>query len=304
MFKKFNNLTLIIALAALVGVYFIVQYTGGKKKSKSLRTELVQIDTAKVSKVTIEANGELVDIYQESGLWKLKLSDGKIVGGSDANIKSALGALLTVKPSRMASRKESKWTEYQVDDSTGTRVQVYEGSDKTLDIMLGRFGVQGQKSYHTFVRLFEDKEVYVANNFMNFSVPSDAASYRNQQLMRTDQDTLIAVTLNYPADSSLQLSNNAGLWFANGQLADSTAIIDYFSALDFVNSKAFEDDNENITIPVLTARYSFSNREDITIDAYQKNNEWVINSSENKEGYFKDAELMKSLFVGLSYFVK
>jgi hypothetical protein len=265
---------------------------------------LEQIDTAKVSKVTIEANGELVDIYQKAGLWKLKLSDGKIVGGSDANIKSALGALLTVKPSRMASRKESKWTEYQVDDSTGTRVQVYEGSDKTLDIMLGRFGVQGQKSYHTFVRLNEDKEVYVANNFMNFSVPSDAASYRNQQLMRTDQDTLIAVTLNYPADSSVQLSNNGGLWFANGQLADSTAIIDYFSELDFVNSKAFEDDKENIAIPVLTARYSFSNREDITIEAYQKNNEWVINSSENKESYFKDAELMKSLFVGLSYFVK
>jgi hypothetical protein len=304
MFKKFNNLTLIIVLAALVGVYFIVQYTGGKKKSKSLRTELVQIDTAKVSKVTVEANGELVDIYQEAGVWKLKLSDGKIVGASDANIKSALGALLTVKPSRMASRKESKWTEYQVDDSTGTRVQVYEGSDKTLDIMLGRFGVQGQKSYHTFVRLFEDKEVYVANNFMNFSVPSDAASYRNQQLMRTDQDTLIAVTLNYPADSSVQLSNNGGLWFANGQLADSTAIIDYFSELDFVNSKAFEDDKENIAIPVLTARYSFSNREDITIDAYQKNNEWVINSSENKESYFKDTEIMKSLFVGLSYFVK
>jgi hypothetical protein len=53
-----------------------------------------------------------------------------------------------------------------------------------------------------------------------------------------------------------------------------------------------------------TARYSFSNRADITIEAYQKDNEWVINSFENKESYFKDAEIMKSLFVGLSYFVK
>ena len=302
MFKKFNNLTLIIVLAALVGIYFIVQYTGGKKKSKSLRTELVQIDTAKVTKVSVEAKGEMIDLYKEAGQWKLKYADGRVVGANEASIKSALGALLTVKPSRMASRKESNWLEYQVDDSTGTRVKVYEESDKTLDIMLGRFGVQGQQSYHTFVRLYEDKEVYVANNFMNFAVPIDGASYRNQELMRTDQDTLISINLNYPADSSVQLSNNAGVWFANGQLADSTAIAAYIGGLDFVNSKLFEDENSDLTIPVLTARFAFSNRKDITIEAYQRNAEWVINSSENKKSYFKDDELMKNLFVGISTF--
>lgn len=303
MFKKINNLKLIILLAVFVGVYFIVDYTGGRKKSKSLRSELVQIDTSKVTSVKIEAKGEIVDLDKDGDNWKVALKNGKSATASLGSIKSALGALLTVKPSRMASRKESKWGEYQV-DSTGTRVQVYEGGDKTLDIILGKFGVQGQNSYHTYVRLSEDKEVYIANNFMNFSVPSDASSYRNQQLTGQSLDSLTAITFNYPADSSVQLSNNAGVWAVNGQLADSASVASYISNMEYVNGKDFEDESESLTLPLLTARYSFANRDDITIEAYQKEGSWVFHSSENEESYFKDEQILDDIFKGQSTFLK
>ena len=54
MLKGFSNIKLILILAGLVAVYLVMQYTGGRNRSKSFRSELVDIDTAKVSAMEIE----------------------------------------------------------------------------------------------------------------------------------------------------------------------------------------------------------------------------------------------------------
>lgn len=302
MFKKLNNLKLILILAVLVGIYFIAQYTGRKKKSKSLRTELVLIDTAKVSKINIGYDSLDIDLFKEGEDWKLKLKE-KTVIADNASVLSTLNALMTIKPSRMVSRKKSKWNEYQV-DSTGTRIRTFEGSDKTLDIVLGRLGVQDRNSYHTFVRLFEDDNVYVAENFMSLSVSSDPSSYRNQNLAIIQKDSILAISFIYPADSSVQLSNDRGVWSINGQLADSTAIATYLSDVNYIRSKEFYDENNTFINPILTVRYKFSNQDDISIEAYQSEGQWIFHSLENKDNYFKDTELLGKIFKGQSAFLK
>ena len=80
-----------------------------------------------------------------------------------------LSTLTTIEPSRIASRSDSKWKDYAV-DSAGTRVKVYQGSELVTDIVLGRFGVEGQRSFYTYVRLSEDEDTYVANDFMKMSI--------------------------------------------------------------------------------------------------------------------------------------
>lgn len=298
--KKLSNGKLIGLLLALCLIYFVVDFTGSKSKSKSLRTELVEIDTAKVSKITVEAPGnKKVQLDKVKGEWELTLDNGKKVVASATAVDNALYALLSVKPSRMATKSEAKWKDYQV-DSAGTRVNVYEGVDKTLDLIIGRFGMEGQRAYHTFVRLFEDKEVYVAKDFMGFSVSSDASAYRDQVLARIKKDSVSTITFNYPSDSSYRLERIEGAWLANGNPADSVTVETYLGGLGYVNGKEFMDEENELTVPVMSATVDMNNGQTILFDAYQKEGEWVFHSSDNENGYFKDEAILKKVFIGLS----
>lgn len=298
--KKLSNGKLLGLLLALCLIYFVVDFTGSKSKSKSLRTELVEIDTAKVSQITVEAPGnKKVQLDKVKGEWELTLDNGKKVVASPSAVDNALYALLSIKPSRMATKSEAKWKDYQV-DSAGTRVRVYEGSNNALDLVIGRFGMEGQRAYHTFVRLFEDKEVYVAKDFMGFSVSSDASAYRDQVLARIKKDSVAAITFNYPADSSFRLERIGGAWQANGSPADSVAVAKYLGGLGYVNGKEFMDNEKELTVPVMSATVDMNNGQTILFDAYQKEGDWVFHSSDNELGYFKDETILDKVFVGLS----
>jgi hypothetical protein len=298
---KLNNIKLIGILIGLIAVYGIIQLSSGKKKSKSLRTELVEIDTAKVSSINITSSAGLVELNRKGADWNLKLESGKVIPAAGQSVKSTLGALLTIEPSRMATKSEAKWKDYQV-DSTGTRVIVKEGNETTLDMVIGRFGMEGQRSYHTFVRLFEDKEVYAANNFMSFSVSAEASSYRDKTLARVNKDSLINVIFNYPADTSVQLSRTGDLWTANGQPTDSTNVAKYISGLSYITGSIFVDDQQGLISPSMSTTFQFSNQGDITIDGYQVDSTWIFHSSENELGYFSDDAIYSKVFKGMSEF--
>lgn len=298
--KKISNTKLLGILVALCAIYFVVDFTGSKKKSKSLRTELVAIDTAKVSRILVEApNKSTVQLDKVKGEWELLLDNGKKVVASQSAVDNALYALLSIKPSRMATKSADKWKDYQV-DSTGTRVKVYEGNENTLDLIIGRFGMEGQRAYHTFVRLFEDQEVYVAKNFMGFSVSSDPSSYRDQVLARLRKDSVKSITFNYPMDSSYRLQKNDNVWQANGLPVDSAAMAGYLGGLSYISGKEFMDEENLLTTPVMSASIDMNNGTTILFDAYMHEDQWVFHSSDNEYGYFKDEPIANKVFIGLS----
>ncbi|MEP2025756.1 MAG: DUF4340 domain-containing protein [Reichenbachiella sp.] len=298
--KKLSNVKLIGVLIALCLIYFVVDFTGSKNKSKSLRTELVTIDTAKVTQIKIEAPGDKVVLLDKvKGEWEITLENDKKVVASASAVDNALFALLSISPSRMATKSEAKWKDYQV-DSTGTRVRIYEGSDLTLDLVIGRFGSEGQRSFYTFVRLFSDEEVYVAKDFMGFSVSSDPSAYRDQVLARIKKDSVAAITFNYPMDSSFKLHRVGDVWQANGEPADSVAVAKYMNGLGYVNGKEFMDEEKQLGVPVISAAIDMNNGQTVLFDGYQKNNEWVFHSSNNESGYFKDESIMDKVFVGIN----
>lgn len=297
--KKLSNIKLIGILVALVLIYFVIDMTGGKQKSKSLRTSLVEIDTAAVTKLQIVMPEDTVLLEKTDGYWNLALDNGKVIPANKPSVMNALNALTTIKPSRMATKSETKWKDYQV-DSAGTRAMVYEGGEKTLDLIIGRFGMQSQRQYHTFVRLFEDKEVYVAENFMSFSVPKDANSYRDGVLARINKDSITSVTFNYPADTSFILQRAGDIWNLNGETADSTAVAGFVSGLSYLSGRNFYDDPETLINPLMTAEFALSNGKSITIVGYDNNDQMIYHSSENEFGYFSDAGIRTKVFKGPS----
>jgi len=301
MLKGFSNITLLAILAVLVGIYLLINFTGGKQRSKSFKSELVKIDTSAVNKIEIEKNNEKLLIKKESNQWKVRLKSGEEVKAKASNVKSTLTSLMSIKPSRLAAKEESKWKDYQV-DSAGTRVKVYEDDQLATDIILGRFGVQGRQRYHTFVRLADDKEVYAANDFMSMSIPTDASGYRDNVLFRLNKDSIDQNFFNYP-DFFVTLQATDDYSFINDQRSDSANTAKYLSGLNLVTSTKFYDDTENLNDPAFTVTIKQNNLPDINLLAYQYGTDWIIHTPNNPEGHFRDQSLYDRLFKRRSYFL-
>ena len=287
-----KTLVLLGVLVSLVLVYFIVQWTSGGGRSKSFKDELVVMDTTKISKIEIISEGKTTTITREGKKW---MTEGKPAKWT--SISTMLGALRSIKPSRLASRSEEKWSEFQV-DTAGTEVKLYEDGNKSLDIILGRFGVEGQRSFYTYVRLADDKDTYVAANFMSMSVGKSSSDYRNDRVARIKRDSVLAVDFNYQ-DSAFTLTKSLeGTWIIGSQAADSMKVVNYFRDLNYLNSANF---SESVGIPTIQdVTFHMTNGTDIQISQFSDGS---FASSENEFETFADENVLGKIFKGKGYFL-
>lgn len=292
---KNNTVKLLGVLAVLVVVYLIMTFTGDKSRSKSFRTELVAIDTTQVTRIVVDSPTESTEVTKTDDSWSVALPDGSDKPAVASAVRNLLTSLESIKPTRIVARTESKWKDYSV-DSTGTRVKVYEGNKNTLDLVIGRFGVENQRQFYTHVRLAEENDVYIANDFMGISVARSANDFRNGSILRLKQDSLTQVAFNYP-DSAFTIYKESNRWVASQFEPDSASVASYLQGLSFVSSKNFAD-GTGLSTPELNVNFSFSDQSEIQISAFRKEGDWVIYSSENGDEYFTDAAIFEKIFKG------
>lgn len=294
---KFSVKNLIIILAVLVIGFIVLQYTKRDNKSKVLKSELVALDTASVTKIEVlSPKGEVI-LNKEGSNWMVNADDAP-KRTKKGVVKSVLNNLNSIKPGRLAAKTESKWKDYQV-DSTGTRVKVYEGNELATDIVLGRFGVEGQRSYYTFVRLFEDENVYTAKDFMKMNIYEDANDYRDNVLLRLKKDSLTSIAFSSPEETFLLSKEDT--WKVDGQPADSASVASYLSGLNMASSKNFH--NEQVTgTPTHRVECTFSDKAPLIVEGYQLPEGIVLKSSENEVEYFLDTALFEKVFKQKSVF--
>lgn len=315
MLKNISSIKLLGILAVLLLVYLGFEFFGGKSRSKSFKENIVEIDTAKVTRMVIAAKGESLELLKQNGGWKVSIGNGKYAEALSASVKSTINSLTTVKPSRIATKDPEKWKDFQV-DSSGTRVQVFEGDKNTLNLIIGRFGFNqeamqqqqqmmggrgGMNQFYTYVRLENDMEVYVADNFMGMSLNAEASGYRNRQLLSITTDSLTEIRFSYPGDSSFVMTKIDSVWMIDGILTDSAATTSYLGDIRYINNSNFVDDvpAEALISPTYTLTLKQASKADIVVKAFQHPvRQWIINSSENPESYFADTKLVEDLFVG------
>ena len=298
MIRNVRNIRLLVFLVILIAVYVSIKLFKETNRSKSFREDLVQIDTSTVSRVMITKSNESFEVMKENDSWKVTIPGNKKVEATASSVRNALGTLLTIEPNRIATRDPEKWKDYQV-DTTGTRVQVYEGNKNTLDLIIGRFGVQGQRQFHTFVRLYQDNEVYAADNFMGISFPSEPNSFRNSRFLQMETDSILQVTFQYPGDSSFILSKKDPLWYIGSSVADSAAVANYLSDLRFISATEFVDDVDPSLLinPLFLVRIQSKNEGTQTLEAYSHpDHNFIYHSTYNPNAYFSDEKIKSRIF--------
>jgi hypothetical protein len=302
-----NNKILAIVFGILVIIGVLIFIFQGGKNERTFRDVLVDVDTTSITEILIypkSQNHQEVKLFKEEDGWQVSLPNGGTAKVTDQRMSSLFAQLLAIKPKRLAARDESKWSELQV-DSTGSRVKVFEDSKLALDLVVGRFSFQQPRTMNTFVRLYNDKDVYEVDGFLDMTFNQGANIFRDGTVISSDYSTWKQIQFVYPADSSFQLVNNGQTWLLNGRPTDSLKTVNYLNRLRNLSNSNFVDETKiNTTAsPTFSLNITTSDMKFIEVNCYQDSSSYVIHSSQNPEAWFDGASLLKTIFVGKSTFL-
>lgn len=321
MLSKFlNTKTLIILLVILGGIYLITKLT--QKEDRTFRSEMVTIDSADVTKMVIlpklGSEGQEVTITKTGNEWKLE-SEGKSYKADPSSIKNILAELMRMKSERVAAVEDSKWDQYEVSDSTGTRIQLYKGKKMISDLYVGKFDYtqpkgpqdprqqQPRGKMSTYVRPAEENSVYVVDGFIKMSIQPNVNAYRDKTLFASNKEDLTKITYNYSNYDKFVLTKENGIWLLDGTPADSIKTSLYLNKLAKITSSNFIDDVEPFShTPAFQIQIEGNNMLPVELNAYPADsaNKFVITSSKVPDAKYSGlkAGLFDRIFVDRAKF--
>ena len=319
MSKSFNNKIMLIVFLVLAGIFILTKVFVSKRSERTLNTELVDIDTNRVTQIFIYPGSEHIDeIRFDKKVPAWTVSTGEVSAEADPNSVSRLmNELLNLKTDRLVARSRDKWKEYHVDDSLGSRIMIKEGKRTTLDMLVGKFNYQqpagaygGYRQNYgtglTYVRLHSNDEVFSVEGFLSMMVNQPFNSWRIHTLLQLNKDHVSRISFDYPSDSGFVIQKTENLWLVDGILADSANVAEYLSDISMKTISSFWDDLLPDSSPQFTITIDRSNMDPLLVEAYQQmTGEYILHSSLNpdswftssRDGTFDDLFKPKSLFL-------
>jgi hypothetical protein len=312
---KFNNRILLWIFLVLAAILMITRFKGRNKAEHTLVTDIAQIDTALVTSIQLypaAENGKLIAFKNSGGSWNVTM--GKIEAAADRQaVQSMLNALQNLETNQLVSRSVESWNDYDVNDSLGTRIVIKEGNKTTLDLVVGRFQYQqpSQSSYNpyqrnqvsgkTYVRLYDEDEVYSVDGFLALSINRDFISWRDKRVTDFSSSSLTKVVFDYPADSGFVARKDEGGWMVAGILADSASMASWVNGVAHKTHREFADGFQPSGEPEFHVSFEGDNMTPQQVSAWvEDENHLVLNSSINPGTWFRTGpdDLLKELYPG------
>lgn len=305
-----NNKTLLIVFIALLAVWGISQMNTGKQ-NRSFKTDLIQIDTASVTTINLypKSDGQQeITLSRENGMWAA--TQGMVTTKANQNaVNSLLGNLNLIKTKRVAAKKPEKWKDYEVEESTGSRIKVYAGSQLLEDFIVGRFSFnQETRTGLSFVRLTKAEEVYAVDGFLSMTMSQGFNAYRIKDFLKLNPSDITGLSLTNNDGSTVNFTALNGQWTKGEIPIDSTAMANYLSGIKNAYGSDFVDGLDETTLSgqlyknlVITGNNMV---EPIAINCYRDINRtqpFLLRSSQNKDAIFSSGEdgLFEKIFIGL-----
>jgi Domain of unknown function (DUF4340) len=304
--KKLNNKILIAVLIGLAVVFALSRIFRSSQLQSNLRTELLQLDTASVTKLLLypkAENGKEVELIRAGKNWTVK-KENRSANTEQGSVSNALAAFVKLKPLRLVTKKKENWGEYSVADS-GTHVKVFKGEEVVAAVHVGRVGfnqsTDGQFSHgsvFTYVRLTNENEVYAVEGFLESSFNRSYSDWRDKAFLRLKKDLITELQFTYPADSGFVVTKKDKSWWIGNEQADSLKVTNFLSQLEFKNANAFADDFFASTPAAVVVQIKGGAGSLATVEGWKRATDWALKSSWQPTIYFssENTGLVKTLF--------
>ena len=232
-------------------------------------------------------------------------------------IKNFFTQLLNLKTDRVAATNESKWAEFEVDDSTGTRVILMNDEDVLTELLIGKFSYipdenstpeQPKGKMITYVRLADEDEVYAVEGYLKLNFNYDLNSYRNKAVVNAHRSHITKLTYTEPDKKSFVVTKKGESNFlVDGVPVDSARTVSFVIRLANTNSRDFyNDDFDFPSEPDYILKVEGDNFEPIIVNVYPADtvNKYIMTSSMNPGTKFSGGRtLFKKIIKNKDYFL-
>lgn len=305
---KSNKILWIIFGLLLVGTILIFT-TESTKKERSFKKNIVQIDTSKVTEILISPKTNKdneVKLVKSGNNWNVITEGGKQYLVPKSKIINLFNQLMIIKPKRLASRSKEKFNEYEVNDSTSTRIVVSEGSNKVLNLIIGKFAFKQPRSMSTFVRLADETDIYEVEGFLDMSFNKKVNDFRDETVINSDKNKWNKLRFEFSNSESFEVVNNGNAWLLEGEITDSTKTDKVLNDLVRLTNTSYNDDVTENTLPSIESKLIIENDlgDPIVITSYRDASRYIIHSSQNKESYFDGEKIGNKISLNKTHFLK
>ncbi len=315
MFKKLSVKILLIILGVLLVIYLITLLSD--KSERTFKEIVLTVDTANVNTILIFPIGkDDVKLIRLDTAWKVEL-DSVNYNADRKMIKNIFTQLINLKTDRVAATNESKWAEFEVDDSTGTRVILMNDEDVLTELLIGKFSYipdenstpeQPKGKMITYVRLADEDEVYAVEGYLKLNFNYDLNSYRNKAVVNAHRSHITKLTYTEPDKKSFVVTKKGESNFlVDGVPVDSARTVSFVIRLANTNSRDFyNDDFDFPSEPDYILKVEGDNFEPIIVNVYPADtvNKYIMTSSMNPGTKFSGGRtLFKKIIKDKDYFL-
>jgi hypothetical protein len=314
MSKKIGNKELAIILIALLAIYGISRYIAKRKGENTFHTSAIPtIDSAKVSTVYIFSKlkkDHPIILEKKNNTWTVT-QDGFTANADQASPKYMIQQLKMISPDRLASNDVKQWSDFQVTDTTGTRIVALNGKDTLIDVIVGKFGfMPEQRKGISYVRINHQVEVYGVEGFLSMNISQDFDSWRDRKIIPMDYRSWTKLTFTYPADSGFSVSQDVNAYwaYADDSRTDSVGADDVVKSIAQQNYGSFVNKFDTNAQPAQFSLKIDMKGGSVLVKAYPAAdtvNKYIITSSMQPGAYFSGAKssLFSKIFVAKKAFM-
>lgn len=286
-----NNKILLLILILLLAVW------GGSKLfnkpvNKSFKEELVTIDSALVDKIVITPQndpGNSIFLEKSGEKWMVKSADHTATA-MDNIVQSLLSQVTEVKAKRLVAKSKDKWVQYEVNEQTGTKIELFGNGNLLSSFISGRLNFnQQQRSATSYIRLDGEEDTYAVDGFLSMAFKQGFDSFRDKRLISLNKDDVTRIILSGTQESII--GRNGEDWInQDGVVIDSVSMATYLNGIVNLNGATFNDDFNGVTSPPTYTLTIEANNQltPVSIQSWKIDEDtFVLNSSLNPEGKFE-----------------
>lgn len=305
MFRKINTKLLASIFIALLAIVVVIEVIDSKKGNRTFKSDLVQLDPDNVTSIEIYPktnNGKLIKLFKENDSWKVE-SDEKVFNADKSIANRLSNELDNMKPKSVAATSKDNWKQFEVTDSLGTKVKVYNGTDLLANVVIGKFSFSQPRNMTSYIRLANDKKVYGVEGMLGMSFNRKIDSFRDRTIIHSEKNNWTKLKFDYPADSSFVLEKKENKWMAGEMQTDSAKVAQFFNKMWNLSDGNFVEKPNSEVTHKLTIEGN-NQMQKIEIKGYKiSNDEFIIETNQNPGTFINSKTSADKLFISISQLI-